>query len=219
MNSYYKFAPNVFVAKCDSQHQKGDVISVCSKHGTERDHIVFNFLGSSVNGQFHYYSIVRLDGYNAQEHAKAKAAKFDDWATKAAIKSDACVSAAMEGHEFLSLGEPIKVGHHSEKRHRALIARNHARMDKSIEFQNKADSHASKAAYWASRMDVINLSMPESLEYYEHLLEVAQDKHAGIKSGKYPKHHSYSLQYAKKEVNECKKKLELAVKLWGEQEE
>ena len=31
--------------------------------------------------------------------------------------------ASNEGKEFLVMGEPIKIGHHSEKRHRALIER------------------------------------------------------------------------------------------------
>ena len=39
----------------------------------------------------------------------------------------------------------------------------------------------------------------------------------GVKSGKYPREHAYTLTYAKKEVNELQKKYELAKKLWGEQ--
>ena len=26
MNTYYKFAPNVFLAKCDEKHEKGETI-------------------------------------------------------------------------------------------------------------------------------------------------------------------------------------------------
>lgn len=49
------------------------------------------------------------------------------------------------GSEFLSLGEPIKVGHHSEKGHRALIERNWNRMEKSVEFAEKAKEAGQKA--------------------------------------------------------------------------
>ena len=33
MNTYAKFYPNVFVAKCPDAHQKGDVIILTSKYG------------------------------------------------------------------------------------------------------------------------------------------------------------------------------------------
>jgi len=35
------------------------------------------------------------------------------------------------------------------------------------------------------------------------------------KYGKYPREHSYSLTYAKKDVNEAEKNLQLAKRLWG----
>lgn len=57
--------------------------------------------------------------------------------------------------------------------------------------------------------------MPESIEYYEHKLEVATEYHQGLKSGKYERSHSYSLTYAKKDVNEAQKNYDLAKKLWG----
>lgn len=61
----------------------------------------------------------------------------------------------------------------------------------------------------------INLSMPESVEYWEYKLEEAKEKHEGLKSGKYERKHSYSLTYAKKAVNEAQKNFDLAKKLWS----
>lgn len=58
--------------------------------------------------------------------------------------------------------------------------------------------------------------MPESVEFYEYKLEEAKELHEGLKSGKYERTHSFSLTYAKKDVNELTKKLELAKKLWQE---
>lgn len=89
-------------------------------------------------------------------------------------------------------------------------------MEKAQELGKKAASHESKAEYWAKRANDINLSMPESIEYYEHKLEVATEYHLGLKSGKYEKSHSYSLTYAKKDVNEAQKNFDLAKRLWGE---
>lgn len=215
MNTYYKFAPNVFLAKCTEMHNKGEVINVTTKYGKENESIVFNLIFQ--RDGFYYYSIVRADGYNIQERAKAKAEKYDNWANSAQRKSNECWEASNEGKDFLVLAEPIKVGHSSEKRHRALIERNWNRMDKSVEYSNKAASHESKAQYWENRANDINLSMPESIEYYKHKLEVATEYHQGLKSGKYERAHSYSLTYAKKDVNEAQKNYNLAIKLWADQ--
>lgn len=213
MNTYYKFAPNVFLAQCTESHEKGEIIPVTTKYGKENDSIVFNLIGKK-NG-FYFYSIVRADGYNIQERAKAKAERLKSWALSADKKSDQLWEASNEGRDFLALGEPIKVGHHSEKRHRALIERNHNRMGKSIEMAEKATDYLSRAEYWESKTNEINLSMPESVEFYEYKLEKAKEYHEGLKSGKIERSHSYSLTYAKKDVNEAEKNLELAKKLWS----
>lgn len=213
MNTYYKFAPNVFLAQCTEQHEKGDIIPVTTKYGKENDSIVYNLIAQK-NG-FFYYSIIRADGFNIQERAKAKAERLQSWADSAEKKSDAYYEASSEGKDFLVLAEPIKIGHHSEKRHRALIERNHNRMGKSIEFSNKAAEYEARAEYWESKTNEVNLSMPESVEFYEYKLEKAKEYHEGLKSGKYERQHSYSLTYAKKDVNEAEKNLELAKRLWS----
>jgi len=57
--------------------------------------------------------------------------------------------------------------------------------------------------------------MPESVEFYEYELEKAKMKHEGLKNGTIERSHSFSLTYAKKEVNEFEKKLTTAKKLWS----
>lgn len=213
MNTYSKFCPNVFVAKCTEKHEKGSTIFVTTKYGKENESIVFNLVYEKDG--YYYYSIVRADGYNIQERAKAKAARYEQWAQGAERKSTQYYEASNEGRDFLALGEPIKVGHHSEKRHRALIERNWNRMGKSVEFSKKAEAHESKAEYWERRANDINLSMPESIEFYEHKLEIAKAKHEGLKNGTIPREHSFSLTYAKKEVNETEKNLAIAKRLWA----
>ena len=211
-NTYAKYCPNVWVAKCSERHEKGEVIPVTTQYGKENDSIVFNLVAE--RDGFFYYSIVRADGYNVQERAKAKAERYSNWAASAEKKSNQFYEASQEGKDFLSLGEPIKVGHHSEKRHRALIDRNWNRMGKSVEMSEKAEGHESKADYWERKSKDINLSMPESVEYFEYKVETAKERHEGIKSGKYPRDHSYTLTYAKKDLNEAEKNLATAKKLW-----
>jgi len=212
MNTYFKYAPNVFLAKCDQFYKKGDVINVATKYGKENESIVFNLIAQK-DGAY-YYSIVRADGYNIQERAKAKAERYAQWAGSAEKKSDAYYEASNEGRDFLSLAEPIKVGHHSKKRHRALIDRNWNRMGKSVEMSEKANKHLGKAEYWATKESEINLSMPESVEYYEYKLEEAKMKHEGLKDGSIKREHSFLLTYAKKAVNDAQNNFDLAKKLW-----
>lgn len=212
MNTYYKYCPNVFLARCDAPHEKGETITVETKYGKENECIVFNLVAQK--GEFWYYSIVRADGFNRQQWAQNRADRLNRASANAEKVSAAAYEASSEGRDFLVLAEPIKVGHHSEKRHRALIQRNHDRMNKSVKFQDKADTYAERASYWESLTNDINLSMPESVEYFEFKLEEAQAKHEGLKDGTIERSHSFSLTYAKKAVNEAEKNLKLAKLLW-----
>ena len=216
MNTYVKFCPNVFLAKCDEKHEKGEVIEVTTKYGNENESSVFNLIFEKDG--FFYYSIVRADGFNVQEWAKQRAERRRAWAESAERKSKEYFDKSNKDRDFLSLGEPIKVGHHSERRHRKAIEDAWNNTDKAVTFSDKATEHESKAEYWDKRANTINLSMPESIDFYEHKLEQAKEFHEGVKSGKYPREHAYTLTYAKKAVNEAQKNYELALKLWGDEE-
>jgi len=213
MNTYQKYCPNVFLAKCEEAYEKGATIEVETKYGKANECIVFNLIGQ--RDGFYFYSIVRADGFNVQEWAKRKAERLNGAASNAEKKSTGYWNAAQEGKDFLVLAEPIKVGHRSEKRHRALITRNWNRMEKCVQFSDKAETYAQRAEYWEAKASTINLSMPESIEYYEFRLEQATAKHESLKTGAVKKDHSYSLPYAKKAVNEAQKNFDIARKLWG----
>lgn len=213
MNTYVKFVPNVYIALCDSLHLKGDKIMVTTQYGKENECIVFNLIVAK-EGRY-YYSITRADGFNFQEWVKRRSERRLSWAASADEKSNEFYKKSNKDAGFLSLMEPIKAGHHSEKRHRKVIEDAHNNMGKSIEFDKKSADHKSIADYWASRANEINLSMPESIEYFEFRYEEAKERHEGLKSGRYEKTHSFSLTYAKKDVNEMGKKFELAKRLWG----
>ena len=213
MNTYSKFVPNVFLAKCEMQHERGEEIKLTTKYGQEHDCIVFNLIYKKDG--FYFYSIVRADGYNVQERAKAKAERYQNWANSAQQKSNQYFEASQEGKDFLSLGEPIKVGHHSEKRHRALIERNWNRMSNAMEEFKKADAYRERTAYWESMANKIDLSMPESLEFFEIQLEEAKQYHQFLKDNPAERPHEMALSYASKKVKDLKSKHETAVKLWA----
>ena len=210
MNTFKKYCENVFVAESQTEHKKGNVIALTTKYGKEINCEVYNLVQKS-NDKF-YYSIVRIED---KSYAQRKVEKYEKSANSHYSKSDQWYEKSKEGKDFLVLAEPIKIGHHSEGRHRALIERNWNRMGNSIKEKEQAQKLEQKAEYWERKANEINLSMPESLEFYSYKLEQAQKHHKGLKDGTIPKEHSYSMQYANKEVKELTRKLEIAQKLWG----
>lgn len=212
-NTYAKYCPNVFVAKCYKKYEKGDTIEIETKYGKTHECIIFNEVLDK-NGVF-YYSVVRADGFNHQEFCKKRAERRRLWAESANKKSTEYYEKSRKDSAFLSMGEPIKVGHHSEKRHRKIIEQAQNNSSKSVEFSNLANEHESKIGYWEEKSGDINLSMPESLEYFEQEFIKAEENHKKILSGEIPREHNYTLTYAKKHLNEVKKKLDIAKKLWG----
>jgi len=214
MNKFRKFCPNVWVAECEEEYKKGEIIELETQYGKTVECEVYNLIGK--NSEKFFYSIVRIE---EQTYAQRKAERYHNAAQNHMAKSKERYQASQEGSEFLSLGEPIKVGHHSEKRHRALIERNWNRMGKSVEYAEKAQESERRAEYWENKAEEITLAMPESLEYYTEKLAKALEYHKGLKDGTIEKTHSYSLAYAKKEVNELTKKVEIAKLLWGEENE
>ena len=214
MNQYSKYTANVFLAKCEEKHEKGEVITLSTKYGNEHKCIVFNLIYEKDG--YYYYSIVREDGFNVQEWARRKAERLQGYASNAKQKSDNYYKTSHDLVKDIPLGQPILVGHHSEKAHRNILEKSWNAMGKCVEESEKAESYNERAAYWEKKADTINLSMPESIEYFEFELEKAKAEHEGIKNGSIPRLHSYSLTYAKKRVNEMEDKYKLAVKLWGE---
>ena len=209
MNVFKKYCPNVWVAQCDEKHDKGEVITLETQYGKEVECEVYNLVVEK-DGKY-LYSIVRLE----ESYATRKAEKYRNSQAAHAKKSFEWYQKSQEGAEFLRLAEPIKIGHHSEHRHRALIERNWNRMGNSVKEQEIADERARKAEYWEAKVEEINLSMPESLEYFTALLERAKARQQGLKDGTIEREHSYSLTYATKAVKELAQKVELAQKLWG----
>jgi len=212
MNTYNKFAANVFLAKCEQEYKKNDIIQVTTQKGKENDCIVFNLIGQK-NG-FYYYSVVRADGFNVQEWAKRNADKCKEWAMSAKEKSDHYYKASQKDRDFLALMEPIKIGHHSEKKHRRAIEQAYNNTGRAISFEEKAQNHLDNAEYWGQRVNVINLSMPESIEFYDFKLSQAIEHHKDLLNNPNKREHAYSLTYAKKAVNEAQKNYDLALKLW-----
>ena len=75
-----------------------------------------------------------------------RAERYEDWADSARKQSTAAYDRSSAAVEGIPMGQPILVGHHSEKRHRAAVDRSARAMDKSVEHTDRARGHAFKAA-------------------------------------------------------------------------
>jgi len=219
MNTYKKYCPNVFLAQCKDKQEKGNTIIVETKYGKENECIVHNLIYEK-NG-YYYYSITRLDGYNSQIRARNKAERLSGYAFNANKRSGEAYERAdlSEEKTGIPFGQPILVGHHSERSHRRVIERADNAMRKSIEEKEKAKKYESRAQYWDNLANKIDLSMPESIEFFEFELEKAKKTHKYLKDNPDKRPHSLSLTYANKKVKELKEKVETAIKLWGSEEE
>lgn len=83
---------------------------------------------------------------NRRERLGRKLEKRQEWAVKASGRSDAAYAASTRIADGIPLGQPILIGHHSEKRARRDQARIHSAMSRSVEQQKLAAHHVSKAA-------------------------------------------------------------------------
>jgi hypothetical protein len=81
-----------------------------------------------------------------RERRLARADRLDEWSGSNAAKSDAAYAGVKQIADMIPMGQPILVGHHSERRHRRDIARIDSGMRASIETGRKAERQASSAA-------------------------------------------------------------------------
>ena len=212
MNVYKKYCSCVYVAECDTPHAKGEIIAVTTQYGKENQCEVHNLVLER-NGKY-YYSITRADGYNTQERARQKSEKYSSAASGAISAANSRCDAAVNAVKDIPFGQPILVDHSSAKKHRAALDDMDRNMKKSIELRESAEEYAAKAAFWKRMENKIDLSMPESIDYYEYQMQEATRVHAGLKDGSIPREYGMQLQYAKKAVNDAQKNYDLAVKLW-----
>lgn len=212
MNTYYKIYPTAWTLKTTDEYQHGDTATIANKYGKETEVTIFKLVKEQ-NG-VRLYSFIRKDNLNCQTYAQRKADKLKKWAESAEKKSNEAYEKSNEHRDFLVLGEPIKVGHHSEGRHRRIIAQAQNNMRKSCELADKAKEHRNKAERYEKRAKKIDLSMPESLEHYAKQLEKEIATHKFLKENPDKRPHSMALQYANKGVKTAKRQLEIAKMMW-----
>lgn len=88
-----------------------------------------------------------------QEKATVRAERAEKRAEKAQQRSNSLYNSASEMASAIPMGQPILVGHHSEKRDRRYRERIHNTMGKSVKEQEKSDYYKEKAktAEWTAK--------------------------------------------------------------------
>jgi len=90
-------------------------------------------------------------------------------AVKAKLESDQYVQKSINAGRGIEFGQPILVGHHSEKRHRAAIAKIDSAMQKAVAANDKSDYYQDKAEAAASN-NSISGDDPEAVNLYKEKL-------------------------------------------------
>jgi len=210
----YYSSPKVFVLETEKEFKKNDAVEYTTKYGKVIELIIYKLI-KSVNG-INYYSYIRADGKNRKTILEAKIEKRRDWAESSEKKSDEYYEASKEGDDVIPFGQPILVGHHSEGMHRALLARNHKRMDKCVEYSRKAEDHILKAKNLEYKLKrELPIDNPDCLDEIKEQLNDAKEVHKFYKENKEAREHAFSLTYANKKVKDLTKRLQIAENLWG----
>lgn len=94
-------------------------------------------------------------GLTRRERLERKMTRRQEWAEKAEARSARHWAAADPSEEKTGIpfGQPILVGHHSERRHRRALDRLARHAEKAFEEADKAKHHAAKAGGLADQLD------------------------------------------------------------------
>lgn len=81
-----------------------------------------------------------------RDRREARADRLDGWADKRQVRGSATLATTRERADMIPFGQPILVGHHSERGHRNMLDRIDNGYRRAFEDLNKADTMHSKAA-------------------------------------------------------------------------
>ncbi len=119
----------------------------------------------------------RIEAY--AERQKAKVERLEERAAKARNDSNASFKRSHELTEHIPFGQPILVGHHSERRHRNTLDKAWNLMGKAVAQDKKADYLERRAGSAASDTS-IRSDNPEALELLREKLAKLQAGHKAM---------------------------------------
>lgn len=213
-NIFKKYTQGVYVMLSDQHGLKnGDQATIETKYGKEIEVTVWKILGKHKDGGS-LYSVTRNDGFNRKEWLKSKAERQRNASERQACISEEMHTKSQKDKDFLSLGEPIKVGHHSEGRHRKIIDQAWNNMGKSVKAYDKSNEHSQKALTIEARINKeISLDTPESLHLLEQRIQDLENKRDTIKQRE---HASFELSNIGAKIRRYKQRLSTSRELWDQ---
>lgn len=146
--AFYKKRAGVWCAavRTPKQPKPGDEIIVTTRKGKEnRETVIKTFDMTILDG--YYYWLCTLEGKEDQQRRRKEnnLHNREEWAEKRKEKSVECASRASEMAAVIPMGQPILVGHHSEKGDRNYRSKIWNLTGKSVEHARMAEKHEETA--------------------------------------------------------------------------
>jgi len=216
MTKFRKYAKSAWCIETTVDHVHGDKVTVTTRHGKEVDVKIWKLIFEKDGVK--YYSYIRDDGRCAKEKHLRNAERYANRANKKRDQSNDYYERSRKDSDFLSLGEPIKVGHHSEKRHRRMVEQARSNATKSVAALKESENLAEKAegAQYAADSKIY-LDTPDCLEALSNKLSQLEAEREAIKahnktsSEKAP---GYLLPNLGAQIRTTKANLKIAVAMW-----
>ena len=118
-----------------------------------------------------------------RDRRERRAQRLRAWAEKRQQKSAAAFEGARRALDGIEPGQPILVGHHSERHHRAALDRHDRRMAQGFQHQDKARRMASSAAEIERQAEhAIYRDDPDAIERLEERIAVLEAERARVKA-------------------------------------
>ncbi len=118
-----------------------------------------------------------------RERRERKAERLREWAGNAAERSEQRFNTATDATAGIPFGQPILVGHHSERRHRNALDKADNNMRKGVEEADKRDRLSSRAAGIESQLEnTIFSDDHDAIEKLEAKIAKLETQREGYKS-------------------------------------
>ena len=144
-----------------------------------------------------------------EERRKQRIERYKELSMKAQERSSRYSNSNANRILQIAPGQPILIGHHSEKRHRKLIKRAQDDIRKSIEEDNKGKFYKERAII-AENSKVIYSDDPQAINKLKEKLERLENERASIKA---IEHNTWELTNIGATIRETKKRIERLEKL------
>ncbi|MBR0491569.1 MAG: DUF3560 domain-containing protein [Clostridia bacterium] len=138
-----------------------------------------------------------------EDRRQRRIERYEELSKKANEEAEARSNSSANRILSLTPGQPILIGHHSEKKHRRLIEKAHNDIKKSIELSDKSEYYKGKAES-VSNSKAIYDDDPMAIQKLRNKLERLENERASIKARE---HNTWELTNIGATIRETKKRI------------